>query len=266
MPFRPRAPYSGPLYRVAAGGLASRSPRSRLIRFAVLRQLRETQLGGSAVDENQRIVVIREDTSLKGEIRNGGRIEIYGYVEGEIASDKVIIHDGGRCYGTIKAESAEVNGTLQGQVFVKQLMSIGKTGSVSGNVQYGRLALEMGGNLSAQVRNVPPTVSGDLDLSVSKGRSVRITLQDLSALDPDDEADHLTFTVSRLINGFVTLSGAPDRPVDTFTQADLERGSVLFLHDGTDTRDASFDVVVADQSGATSGAAQTVKVAVRGYA
>ncbi|MES0403790.1 MAG: cadherin-like domain-containing protein, partial [Hyphomicrobium sp.] len=54
--------------------------------------------------------------------------------------------------------------------------------------------------------------------------------------------------------------------VATFTQADLERGSVLFLHDGTDTPDASFDVVVADKAGATSGAAQTVKVAVRGHA
>lgn len=218
------------------------------------------------MDGNQRIVVIREDTSFKGEIRNGGRIEVFGYIEGDIASEKIVIHDGGRCYGTIKVESAEVNGTLQGQVFVTQLMSIGKTGNVAGNVQYGRLALEMGGNLSADVRNVPPTVSGDLDLSVSQGRSVRITLQDLSALDPDDEAQHLTFTVSRPINGFVTLSNAPDRPVNTFTQADLERGEVLFLHDGTNTHNASFDVVVADQSGATSGAAQTVKVAVRGQA
>ena len=32
------------------------------------------------------------------------------------------------------------------------------------------------------------------------------------------------------------------------------------MHDGTNTQAASFDVVVADRSGATSGAAQTVKV------
>jgi hypothetical protein len=123
--------------------------------------------------------------------------------------------------------------------------------------------MEMGGNLSAEVRNVPPTISGDLDLSVDKGKAVRITLQDLAALDPDDAAQHLTFTVSRAKNGFVTLATDPARPVSTFTQADLERGSVLFRHDGTDAAQASFDVVVADRAGATSGAAQTVKVAVR---
>ena len=107
------------------------------------------------------------------------------------------------------------------------------------------------------------SVLRDLDLSVDKGRAVRITLQDLSALDPDDTAEHLTFTVSQVRNGFVALATDPARPVDAFTQADLEQGTVLFRHDGTDEPRASFAVVVADRAGATSGAAQTVNVAVR---
>jgi hypothetical protein len=124
-------------------------------------------------------------------------------------------------------------------------MNVRSTGCVTGNVQYGRLAMELGGDLSAELRNVPPTIGGDLDLAVPKGRSVRLTLQ--------------------ARNGRVALSDEPDRSVETFTQADLERGSVMFLHDGTETLSASFDVVVADKGGATSGAAQTVKVAVRGH-
>jgi cytoskeletal protein CcmA (bactofilin family) len=218
---------------------------------------------GQAVDESSRVLVISSDTSLKGDIRNGGRIEIYGYVEGNIAGDLLIVQPGGRCYGTVRVESADIHGTLQGEVFVKQLITIRTAGAVNGNVQYGRLAMEMGGNLSAEVRNVPPTLAGDLDLSVDKGKSVRITLQDLTALDPDDDAQHLTFTVSRAKNGFVTLLTDPGHPVATFTQADLERGSVLFRHDGTNGAHASFDVVVADHAGATSGAAQTVNVSVR---
>jgi cytoskeletal protein CcmA (bactofilin family) len=215
------------------------------------------------VDDSSRVLVIGADTSLKGEVRNGGRIEVYGYMEGEVSGDLLVVQPGGRCYGTIKVESADVHGTLQGEVFVKQLITIRTGGSVTGNVQYGRLAMEMGGNLSAEMRNVPPTLAGDLDLAVDKGKSVRITLQDLTALDPDDDAQHLTFTVSRAKNGFVTLLTDPSRPVATFTQADLERGTVLFRHDGTNAANASFDVVVADHAGATSGAAQTVNVSVR---
>ncbi len=213
--------------------------------------------------DSSRVLVIGEDTFLKGEVRNGGRIEVYGYIEGGVAGEHLIVKPGGRCFGTIQVEDADVHGTLQGEVFVNQLITIRSTGSVAGNVQYGRLSMEMGANLSAEVRNVPPSISGDLDLLVSKGQSVRITLEDLNAVDPDNTAQELTFTVTRPKNGFVTLSSNPGRPVETFTQADLESGVVLFRHDGSNTPKASFDVVVVDSGGASSGAAQTVSVAVR---
>jgi cytoskeletal protein CcmA (bactofilin family) len=210
------------------------------------------------------ILVVTEDTIIQGigELYNCRQLEVYGYIEGQMTAGAVRVHKTGRCYGTVKTDAAEVHGDLQGTVFVKNLIDIRSSGSVSGNVHYGKLALEAGGNLSAEVRNVPPTIAGDLDLAVGKGRSVRITLQDLTALDPDDDARDLIFTVSNARNGSVTFAGMPTRAVIRFTQADLAGGKVLFTHDGTDTRAASFDVVVADHAGATSGAPQTVKVAV----
>lgn len=209
------------------------------------------------------VLIVREDTIIKGEIRNARQIEVYGYVEGDVSGQSLLVHQGGQCYGTIKTEQAEVHGTVQGDVVVKNLINIRSSGSVTGNVQYGQLAMETGGNLSAEVRNVPPAVAGDLDLTVTRGRSVTVTLEDLNAVDPDDDARDLTFTVSRATNGFITLSGQ-GRPIAKFTQADLQSGRVLFTHDGTDTKTASFEVVVADHAGATSGAAQTVKVQVKG--
>ncbi len=215
------------------------------------------------MEDTSRVLVIREDTFLKGEIRNGGRIEVFGYVEGDVAGDLLIVQPGGRCFGRVKVESADVRGELQGDIVVRQLITIRGSGVVTGNVKYGKLSMEMGGTLTAEMRNIPPSISGDLDISVDKGKAVRITLQDLSAFDPDDTAEALTFTVSQVRNGFVTLAADPGQPVDVFTQADLEQGVVLFRHDGTDEPRASFAVVVADRAGATSGAAQTVNVAVR---
>jgi cytoskeletal protein CcmA (bactofilin family) len=215
------------------------------------------------VSNSSRVLIIGEDTFLKGEVRNGGRIEVYGYLEGGVAGEHLVVKPGGRCFGTVQVQDADVHGTLQGEVFVNQLITIRSSGSVAGNVQYGRLAMELGANLSAQVRNVPPTISGDLDLTVTKGQSVRITPEDLTAFDPDNTASELTFTVSQARNGFVTLSSDPARAVETFTQADLEEGKVLFRHDGTSTAKASFNVVVVDAAGASSGAAQTVNVAVK---
>ncbi len=215
--------------------------------------------------ENPGVLIVTEDTVIRGvgEMRNCRQLEIYGYMEGEVAAKNVLIHKNGKLFGKVKTDTAEVHGTLQGEVVVKNLIDIRSSGNVSGNVRYGKLAMELGGELSAEMRNVPPALGGDLNLEVAKGRSVPITLQDLSALDPDDLAKDLKFTVSKAKNGFVALSTAPKRSVTTFTQADLEAGLVAFMHDGTNTAVASFDIVVADRSGGTSGAPQSVKVAVR---
>lgn len=215
------------------------------------------------MSDNRGVLVIGEDAILKGEIRNCREIEIFGYVEGLLEANKVVVHPQGRLFGTVKAESAEVFGQLQGDVRIKQLIAIKSSGTVTGNVKYGRLAMDEGGELSASVRNVPPSISGDLDLTVSKGRSVRITTADLTAVDPDDHSKHLTFSISNAANGFITFASSPGQPVTSFTQEDLEQGRVLFSHDGSAGETARFDVVVADRSGASSGGAHTVNVAVR---
>ena len=123
--------------------------------------------------------------------------------------------------------------------------------------------MEHGGNLTAEVRNVPPTISGDFELVVDHGRAVRITLDDLKAIDPDDSAEQLKFRVSNVVRGFVMLTSGPPVVTETFTQADLIAGHVVFAHDGTPDTTASFDVVVTDHAGASSGAPRTVRVAVR---
>lgn len=215
------------------------------------------------MSDNRGVLVIGEDAILKGDIKNCREIEIFGYVEGQLDAGRVIVHQQGRLFGTVKAENAEVHGEVQGNVRVKQLIAIKSTGTVSGSVKYGRLAMEEGAELAASVRNVPPSLSGDLDIAVAKGRSVRLTTADLNAIDPDDHSAHLTFSVSNAANGFISLAASPHNPVTTFTQDDLEQGRVLFAHDGSSSQSARFDVVVADKSGATSGKPQTVNVAVR---
>ncbi|HEY1243427.1 MAG TPA: cadherin-like domain-containing protein [Hyphomicrobiaceae bacterium] len=212
------------------------------------------------------VLIVTEDTVIRGvrELRNCRQLEVFGYLEGDVAAKSVLVHPKGRLFGKLKSDNAEIHGTLQGDVVVKHLIDIRSSGNVSGNIQYGKLALEVGGNLSAEVRNIPPTIAGDLQLEVAKGGSVPITLQDLNALDPDDNAKDLKFAVSNARNGYVVLASAPRRSVTGFTQADLEAGHVAFVHNGRGMEQASFDIVVADRSGATSGAPQTVKVAVRG--
>lgn len=215
------------------------------------------------MSDNRGVLIIGEDAVLKGEVKSGQRIEIWGYVEGGVSAAEVIVHEGGRLFGNVSSDTAEIRGTIQGDVRVQQLIQIKSTGHAAGKIKYGRIAMEEGGELTAHVRNIPPTLGGDLDLTVSKGRSVRITTADLNALDPDDRPENLTFHISNAAGGHVAMAGALTEPVATFSQADLENGRVFFAHDGSDAAKARFDVEVTDVSGASSGRPQTVKVAVR---
>src|SRR5437870_4690832 len=97
--------------------------------------------GDIGVSGNEGVLVVREDTIIKGEIRNCRRMEVYGYVEGDVAADNLLVHPSGRCFGTVKIGSADVHGTLQGDVTVKNLISIRSTGAVSGSVRYGQMAM-----------------------------------------------------------------------------------------------------------------------------
>jgi cytoskeletal protein CcmA (bactofilin family) len=212
------------------------------------------------------VLIVTEDTVIRGvrELRNCRQLEVFGYLEGDVAAKSVLVHPNGRLFGRVKSDNAEIHGTLQGEVVVKHLIDIRSGGDVSGNVRYGKLALEVGGNLTAEVKNVPPSIAGDMQIEVSMGGSVPVTLQDLNALDPDDSSRDLKFAISNVRNGYLALVSAPRKAVNTFTQADLEDGQVEFVHDGRSVSPASFDIVVADRSGGTSGAPQTVRVAVRG--
>ncbi len=219
--------------------------------------------GREAVSEPG-VMVIGPDMGLKAQVRTCRRLEVYGAFEGELAGGALIVHRGGRVFGSVVADSADVHGVLEGVVRVKQLINIRASGSVVGQVLYGQLAMEPGANLSAEVRNVPPTVTGDFQILVKKGRSARVTIEDLTALDPDDKPEDLRFTVTRADRGVVVLADAPAQAAGGFSQADLAAGRVLFQHDGGEGQAASFEVIVTDTKGATSGAPRTVSVAVAG--
>jgi len=214
----------------------------------------------------QGLLRIAADTELAADVRNCRRLEVHGSLEGDVMADEVVIQEGGKLSGRLRTNSLEVKGSIEGDVAVRNLVTIRKTGTVMGDVRYGRMMLEPGGELTAKVKNVPPELTGDFSVSVQRGQHVVVTTQDIDAIDPDNTADELTYTVSNIRGGHIALDGARDTAVTTFTQADLNQNKVLFVHDGGPERSCRFDVVVHDAEGASSGRPRSVDVSVTGSA
>lgn len=95
--------------------------------------------------------------------------------------------------------------------------------------------------------NDAPVITGDYTLSVNEGAGATITATDLDSADPDDTVANRTFTATNITNGHIEVSGVT---ATTFTQADINAGNVRFLHDGSETLSAGFDIALTDDEGA----------------
>ncbi len=100
---------------------------------------------------------IAKDTVVKGEISKCASLEVYGLIEGTVEVGHIIIHPDGKIDGTLKAGSADIHGTMQGETSITGHLAIGSDGSVTGKVLYGQLSMQEGGSLSADIKKHPDT-------------------------------------------------------------------------------------------------------------
>ena len=82
---------------------------------------------------------------IGGEIKTQCDIRFDGDYTGNITSQsRVIIGETAHLKGEIRCESLDVVGTLEGDVFVKDTMTIKSEASFTGHIQSSRLVIELG--------------------------------------------------------------------------------------------------------------------------
>ncbi|MDT3685581.1 MAG: VCBS domain-containing protein [Pseudorhodoplanes sp.] len=104
--------------------------------------------------------------------------------------------------------------------------------------------------------NDAPTMIGDLSASVRNGGTYVLQSSDLDFNDPDDIAEDVVFTVTNSLHGQIFIGQSLER-VTSFTGQQLKDGLVSFVHDGSQTDSASFDVYVEDDDEDSSQAASS---------
>jgi len=91
--------------------------------------------------------------------------------------------------------------------------------------------------------NDAPLLTGDMSATVVSSATYTLTSSDLGSTDTDDADGDVTFTCTSIVNGKMQVNGVD---ADTFTAAQIAAGVVTFVHDGSDTSVASFEVSVDD--------------------
>jgi len=106
-------------------------------------------------NQPERHLHIAKGISFRGEIAGCDRLVIDGAVEGEIKVCRYIaVSKGGSFKGIAGTDQADIAGSCAGSLTVEKKLFIARTAHVFGSVHYGRLSIEEGCELDADLRQL----------------------------------------------------------------------------------------------------------------
>ena len=96
-------------------------------------------------------LIIGEGATIKGEIVEENEITVHGNIEGDITCKDLIVGKTGSIKGKIKADNLYVEGSVEGEIHVKELLKLMSSSYVSGKITYGSIQINEGGKLVGEI-------------------------------------------------------------------------------------------------------------------
>ena len=96
-------------------------------------------------------------TSIKGEISSDNDIRVDGKVDGKIYSKgKIVVGPQAVILGGLACNNVDFLGTMKGEVYVKDLLTLKSNAVVEGNVNVNKLQVEMGAQVNGSCHMITP--------------------------------------------------------------------------------------------------------------
>ena len=103
--------------------------------------------------ENNSINILTAGTLIKGDITASGDFRLDGTLEGNIQlNGKLVVGDSGVVNGNILCVNANIIGTVNGNLSVKELLSLNATARVKGDILINKLSIEPGAIFTGKCR------------------------------------------------------------------------------------------------------------------
>ena len=110
------------------------------------------------VNEGEAKLTVGPNIKLKGvEITDCDTLVVEGSVEATMDSRMIQISERGSFKGSAEIDVAEIRGSFEGNLTVRQKLVIYATGKVTGRIRYGKVVIEEGGQLSGEIEFGAPS-------------------------------------------------------------------------------------------------------------
>ncbi|MDV7341687.1 polymer-forming cytoskeletal protein [Terasakiella sp. A23] len=107
--------------------------------------------------QDPRTLTVGREISLRGEITACETLVVEGQVDAKITDARVLeVANGGVYTGTAHVEEAFISGVFDGELSAYQTLTVRSGGRVKGNVRYGRIVIEEGGEISGSMATLTP--------------------------------------------------------------------------------------------------------------
>ena len=120
--------------------------------------------------EQQQVLhnTITNGTEIVGDINSQGDLRLDGFLKGNLnIKGRVVIGKTGKVLGTITCKNAEINGNVEGKIYVSELLSLTETATVKGDIIINKLNIQPGCKFTG-------TCSMDVN-TAGNGQSIPIT-------------------------------------------------------------------------------------------
>lgn len=124
---------------------------------------RSAEQGNNTTDKLNQIV---EGTNIEGDIRSESNIRVDGKVKGTIETKgRVVIGPSGMVEGEVTCQNGDIEGTLEGKVTSKELLSLKSTSRLNGDIFTEKLAIEPGAQFTGNC-----SMGGEASKSPDEGK------------------------------------------------------------------------------------------------
>jgi len=105
------------------------------------------------INEVKALNTFAQDTKIVGSIESDGDIRVDGVLEGKLyCKGRVVIGAESRIKGPIYAKTAEISGTVEGEITVIDLLTLKATAVIAGDLIMGKFSVEPGARFSGNCR------------------------------------------------------------------------------------------------------------------
>lgn len=111
--------------------------------------------GRSEGGADPKVLLIGREIALSGQITACDKVIVEGKVEAQLTDSRFVeVSESGQFKGSAEVEEAEIRGRFEGRLSVRGRLLIRGSGKVAGEIAYGQIEIECGGEISGTVQTV----------------------------------------------------------------------------------------------------------------